>query len=81
MKIGRTLIEFRRVGGHSLQDEVLEVVTDREGVIRQIIAKVARAAAKDYLDDIREKAKADIEKSVAEFSHQMKTPSEKEQSQ
>lgn len=50
MKIGKLIIEFRRVGGATLAEEVFNAVTDPEGDARPVIAKMARSAAKDFID-------------------------------
>lgn len=50
MKIGKTLISFRRLAGPTLHTEILDVITHPESEIRQVIAKMARSEAKTYLD-------------------------------
>lgn len=50
MKIGRFVFTIRKVGGHLIEDEIFDVITHPEGDVRQLIAKMSRASAKDYLD-------------------------------
>lgn len=54
MKIGKLIIEFRRAGGPKLVEEVFNALTDPEGEARAVIAKMARSAAKDFLDKIEQ---------------------------
>ena len=50
MKLGKLIIEFRRAGGPKLVEEVFDALTDPEGEARMVIAKMARSAAKDFID-------------------------------
>lgn len=60
MKIGKLIIEFRRAGGPKLAEEVFDALTDPEGEIRAVIAKMARSAAKDFIDAQAGRILADV---------------------
>ena len=60
MKIGKLIIEFRRAGGPKLAEEVFDALTDPEGEARAVIAKMARSAAKDFIDAEAGRILADV---------------------
>ena len=69
MKLGKLIIEIRRAGGAKLAEEVFDTLTDPEGEARKVIAKMARSAAKDfvqtYCEKIIEDFTAELEKRKA----------------
>ena len=60
MKLGKLIIEFRRAGGPKLVEEVFDALTDPEGEARMVIAKMARSAAKDFIDQEGGRILADL---------------------
>ncbi len=66
MKIGKLIVEFRRAGGPKLVEEVFDALTDPEGEARKVIAKMARSAAKDFIqtygEEIIQEFTAELEK-------------------
>lgn len=55
MKLGKLIIEIRRAGGAKLAEEIFDTLTDPEGEARKVIAKMARSAAKDFVQTYGEK--------------------------
>lgn len=57
MRLFNHVITVRRVEGQSLESEIKNIVLDADREIRPLIAKMARSAAKDYLEQLKEDAK------------------------
>jgi hypothetical protein len=60
LKLGKLIVEFRRAGGPKLTEEVFDALTDPEGEARAVIAKMARSAAKDFIDTEGGRILADV---------------------
>jgi hypothetical protein len=87
MKIGKLIVEIRRAGGPKLAEEIFDTLTDPEGEARKVIAKMARSAAKDFVqtygETIIEEVTAELEKRkdaiLAELGSAKQAPATPEQ--
>lgn len=56
MRIGNRIITMRKVAGQSVEQEIRSVVVDPTREIRPLIARIARSAANDFFEELKEKA-------------------------